>query len=114
MSLRWRACNGAFQRGQSTTSDHIWISDDILNRVLRRFLSPRCSQRNGSSVPGPLEAQRRAGKRRMMGLAPVGAGGANLEQGLFGNFGRKRDQQKWQWQAPTVSEPAISPSLQGQ
>lgn len=105
MSLRRCVQSVALPQVQIPTSGHIWISDDILDRALRRFLLLRCSRRRGSSVPGPFEAQRRANKRRMMGLATVGAPEGTYDPGLFGaSFGRK-DQQKWQWQAPTAVEP---------
>lgn len=113
MPLRWRDYNGILRRCQFAPLDHIWISDDILDTALRRFLSPKCSQRHGSSVPGPLEAQRRSNKRRLMGLAPVGRSGVNIDPGFLAGFDRRRDQQKWKWQAPTPSEPSIVPSDYG-
>jgi len=110
MSLRRRAYGKAWQRWQTLTSDYIWISDDFLDRALRRFLVPQCSRRHGSSVPGPLEAQRRATKRRMRGLALAGARGGDIDPSLLR---RIPEQQKWQWQGPTAAEPPNTPFIQG-
>lgn len=101
MSLRRRACGKSWQRWQTATSDHIWISG---------FLVPQCSRRHGSSVPGPLEAQRRANKRRMMGLAPAGARQGDYDPSLLR---RSPEQQKWQWQGPTAAEPPNIILIQG-
>ena len=113
MSLFQRAYSGAVPRCQPAPSNYIWIGDDILDRALRRFLNPQCPRRHGSSVPGPLEAQRRANKRRMVGLASVGTTGGNVDPGfLWGLLGR-RDPQKWQWQAPNPAEAPKVSSTEG-
>ncbi|KAL8693914.1 MAG: hypothetical protein Q9218_001328 [Villophora microphyllina] len=101
MSLKRHACRFA----PHPSSDHLWISDDILNHALHRFTLLRAPRRYGSNVPGPLEARKRAAKRRMMGLAPV-AGGPHIHPGLL--IGGRRAQegpQNWQWQSPGVLSP---------
>lgn len=109
MSLRWRAYGKAWPRRQTATLDHIWISDDTLDRALRRFAVPKCSRRHGSSVPGPLEAQRRANKRRMMELTLARARGGDIDPGLWGGT----PEQNWQWQGPTAAAPPNNPLIQG-
>lgn len=54
-----------------TASDAVWITDDILADAFRRFTSVYV--RHGSHVPGPLEARRRASKRKNTNLAHLGA-----------------------------------------
>ncbi len=61
-------------------------------------------------MPGPLEAQRRANKRRMMGLALAGARGEDIDPSLLR---RIPEQQTWQWQGPTAAEPPNTPFIQG-
>lgn len=112
MPLHPRACCRARKRGSPVTPDHIWISDDLLDGALRRLFVPECFQRYGSSVPGPLEAQRRANRRRVMGLAPVGAPASSIEQSVFGKNTWSLGDQKWQWQAPTAAEPPRVPFIQ--
>ncbi|KAL8910373.1 MAG: hypothetical protein Q9171_004327 [Xanthocarpia ochracea] len=86
-------------------SDHIWISDDILNSALSRYLQLRVGRRHGSAVPGPLEARKRAAKRRMMGLAPT-PGGLDPHPGFLTGLGRgQENQQCWQWQSPQSLQP---------
>lgn len=62
--------------------DPLWISDDILNDALSRFTLFKSSRRHGSSIPGPLEARRRATKRRVMNLVSPPAG-AVIDPGFF-------------------------------
>ena len=61
-------------------------------------------------MPGPLEAQRRATKRRMMGLALGGARGGDVDPSLLR---RIPEQQTWQWQGPTAAESPNIPLVQG-
>ena len=85
--------------------DHIWISDDIPNHALSRYLQLRVGRRHGSAVPGPLEARKRAAKRRMMGLAPTAAG-LDPHLGFLAGLGRgQENQQGWQWQSPQSLRP---------
>lgn len=48
-------------------STAVWITDAVLAESLRRFTCTH--RRHGSNVPGPLEARRRAAKRRNTNLA---------------------------------------------
>lgn len=54
------------------STDYIWISDDVLTRAFQRFALSQTSKRHGSFTPGPLEARKRAAKRRMMNIARTG------------------------------------------
>ncbi|KAI4241760.1 MAG: hypothetical protein L6R42_011187, partial [Xanthoria sp. 1 TBL-2021] len=65
----------------------------------------RVGRRHGSAVPGPLEARKRAAKRRMMGLAPT-TGGLDPLPGFSSGLGRgQENQQSWQWQSPKLPQP---------
>ncbi|KAF2803684.1 uncharacterized protein BDZ99DRAFT_575766 [Mytilinidion resinicola] len=72
------ACRRAVHRIRPPLVDSVWISDELLADVYHRFLQASFSsqRRHGSNVPGPLEARKRASKRRMMDLAAAGGGGA--------------------------------------
>ncbi|KAL8799718.1 MAG: hypothetical protein Q9200_007465 [Gallowayella weberi] len=107
MSLKRHLCRFA----SAPTSDHIWISDDFLHQALHRYVQLRVGHRHGSAAPGPLEARKRAAKRRMMGLAPT-ASSPQLHPGFPAVLGRGQDnQQGWQWQSPKVAQPKDSPYL---
>ncbi|KAL5343631.1 hypothetical protein BJX70DRAFT_353040 [Aspergillus crustosus] len=55
------------------STEHLWVSEDLLSSTFHRFVSNQ--RRYGSHVPGPLEARRRLDKRRNTALASVvGAG----------------------------------------
>ncbi|KAL9041433.1 MAG: hypothetical protein Q9180_001284 [Flavoplaca navasiana] len=83
-------------------SDYIWISDDILNHAISRYTQLCVGRRHGSAIPGPLEARKRATKRRMMGLAPA-IGGTDMDPGFLAGLGRgQENQQGWQWQSPKL------------
>jgi hypothetical protein len=91
-------------------SNHIWISDELLAEAFNRYVRvSHATRRYGSNVPGPLEARRRATKRRM-GMAVVGAamGPPGGDFGaLFGaGAGQPSGQYGWSWTAPgTRSDP---------
>jgi hypothetical protein len=100
------ACRRAVQSLQPSSPQHIWISDNLLADALSRFFPTSCPQqkRHGSHVPGPLEARRRAAKRRMTvsasfypqeNFAPLFSLGA-----LFGF--RKAPQPSWRYEAPSL------------
>jgi hypothetical protein len=76
----------------TATTDHVWVSDELLASTFRRFTSGQ--RRYESRVPGPLEARRRLAKRRNTALASV-AGPGILEDVacLFGRNGREH--MKW-------------------
>lgn len=81
----------------------LWITDEVLDNAFDRFLRvSRTAKRFGSSVPGPLEAQRRLAKRRMAGLTTMG-GPAAFDIGvLFGSGPPTRDELNWH--APVKKE----------
>lgn len=62
------ACCNAARRitSLSTQSSALWITDDHLNHAFNRWAqaTQHSSKRRGSSVPGPLEARKRASGRR--------------------------------------------------
>ncbi|KAL8736704.1 MAG: hypothetical protein Q9166_000070 [cf. Caloplaca sp. 2 TL-2023] len=108
MSLKRRVCRFA----ATPPSDHIWISDEILDHAFYRYLQLRAGRRHGSAVPGPLEARKRVSKRRIMDLAPT-AGGPDLHPGfLAGLGGGQENQQSWQWQTPKVPQSKDPPPVQ--
>jgi hypothetical protein len=85
------------RRPSATCSNSIWISDAALADAVQRFTCVH--QRHGSSVPGPLEAIRRATRRKNASLAPGGRGALPIDaEALFGG-GRKGE---W-WNTPNSS-----------
>ncbi|KAF7513165.1 hypothetical protein GJ744_010561 [Endocarpon pusillum] len=85
-------------RKHTYPSNSIWISDALLAGTIQRFTYLHL--RYGSAVPGPLEARRRATRRKNASLTATGRGGAPIELGaLFGPC-KKVD---W-WNAPNPSE----------
>ncbi|KAL8804953.1 MAG: hypothetical protein Q9182_002263 [Xanthomendoza sp. 2 TL-2023] len=108
MSLKRHLCRFA----AAPTSNHIWISDDFLDQAFHRYVQLHVGRRHGSAAPGPLEARKRAAKRRMMGLAPT-ASGPQLHPGYPAVLGREQDnQQGWQWQNPKLAQPNDPPYLE--
>lgn len=82
MSFKRPFCCLTVPRQLRAHMDPLWISDDILNDALSRFTLFKSSRRHGSSIPGPLEARRRATKRRVMNLVSPPAGGV-IDPGFF-------------------------------
>ena len=107
MSWKRHVCNLEVPRSLKPPTDHIWIGDDILNHTLHRFILLSAHRRHGSHVPGPLEARRRAAKRRLMNVAPVGAPNAT-DSGFLAGL-RRREPSDFQWQAP--NSPTSQPRL---
>ncbi|KAL8874386.1 MAG: hypothetical protein Q9174_000285 [Haloplaca sp. 1 TL-2023] len=106
MSLKGRA-----RRVTATLpSDHIWITNDMLNHAFRRYLRLRPDLRHGSAIPGPLEARRRSAKRKMMGAAPATAGPALYPGFLPGVSGERQDQLVWPWPTSPPPYPPDEPS----
>jgi hypothetical protein len=98
MTLDCHVAHRVLRKPPTTPSNPIWISDTFLAEPIQRFTCVH--RRYGSSVPGPLEARRRATRRKNTSLASVGSGGPPIEAGaLFGN-GRKVE---W-WNNPASSE----------
>ncbi|KAJ9607205.1 hypothetical protein H2200_008277 [Cladophialophora chaetospira] len=75
-------------------SPSVWISDALLAETFHRFCHPK---RYGSNVPGPLEAQRRAAKRKNTSLAFAGSGGAPIDPSIL--FGSSTNHTDW-WRGP--------------
>jgi hypothetical protein len=99
-------CCRAVQSLQATTPQHIWISDELLSRTLHSFFrnsSPH-QKRHGSHVPGPLEARRRAAKRRMTVSAnfyPRDSFPSSFNLGALFGF-RSSPQPSWRYEPPSL------------
>ncbi|KAH6637611.1 hypothetical protein C7974DRAFT_389858, partial [Boeremia exigua] len=100
------ACQRAVQSLQAPASQHIWVPDEVLSLAVNRFFHRTCPQqkRHGSSVPGPLEARKRAAKRRMTasaGYSPQESFPASFTLGaLFGY--RSKPQHSWRYEPPSL------------
>ena len=96
----------------SSPEAYVWISDDILANAytqLSRITLPalRC-KRHGSSVPGPLEANRRLAKRRMAGQVVArqgqfGSDGSGLANLLTFGHEQQTEVGRMTWEAPSLS-----------
>ncbi len=106
MLLKRHACRFLHPRQPKNYTNFIWISDELLHDVYQCFFLSRAARRYGSSVPGPLEAQRRAAKRRMMYLAKTGGGGGAIDAALLPGLDSRRDLYAWKWLAP-ASPPKV-------
>jgi hypothetical protein len=97
MPLRRRLCHEANLSSRRFTYNGVWITDDVLCDAFNRFLRfSNGAKRYGSNVPGPLEAQRRLAKRRMMALAGAGAAPVVDPIALFRMGGPKLGKMRWQ------------------
>lgn len=81
--------------------DYVWISEEVLNNAINHFSRGITFRRHVGAVPGPLEARKRAAKRRMVNLAQVGRAG-EIDPSVFGGSGSAPGQNGWQWQSPTA------------
>ena len=95
-------------------SNHIWISDELLAEAFNRYVRvSHTTRRYGSNVPGPLEARRRATKRRM-GMAVAGAAmgpsGGDFGALFGGGAGQPPMQIGWTWTAPGMQLNPSAPS----
>jgi hypothetical protein len=99
------ASRAAVHRSIRATSEALWITDDVLSRAFQRFyLFTRPSQRDASSVPGPMEGRRRIGKRRIAHLSEaVHTPGQDF--GLLWGLSGASDRQQLQWEAPSRRQP---------
>lgn len=115
MSFRRQLCCLAVPRrvkAPTPTEHQLWITDDIFNDSLSRSALAALSRKHGSFVPGPLEARRRAAKRRMVNLAKTGGGVVN-EAILFSETNHDQYSNEWQWKPPSISLAPVPPQ-QGQ
>jgi hypothetical protein len=104
-------CRRAVQSLHPPVAPHVWISDELLSSTVLRFFRDSCPQqkRHGSHVPGPLEARRRAAKRRMT----VSAGfypqeslpWPSLNLGALFGF-RARPPPSWRYEPPSLPKDA--------
>lgn len=115
MSFRRQLCCLSVPRrvkAPAPTDYHLCITDDIFNDSLSRFALAALSRKHGSFVPGPLEARRRATKRRMVNLAKTGGGVVN-KLILCAEVNPDQYPKEWQWQPPSIP-PVPLPRQQGQ
>jgi len=102
MSIRPPACCRALQLQSPVASDAVWLGEDQLYAAFQRFYAvSKTTRRYGSFVPGPLEARRRLGKRRMTHLTETGLTFESQAAMGWGILGRA-DKNQWQWKAPTT------------
>ncbi|KAF2033339.1 hypothetical protein EK21DRAFT_58964, partial [Setomelanomma holmii] len=100
------ACRRAVQSLQPPSAQHIWVSDELLSSTFNRFFrnsGPR-QKRHGSHVPGPLEARRRATKRRMTVSAsfyPQDNFPPSFSLGALFGF-RSSPQPSWRYEPPSL------------
>ncbi|KAF1839751.1 hypothetical protein BDW02DRAFT_563801 [Decorospora gaudefroyi] len=100
------ACRRAVQSLHPPAAQHVWISEDLLTLAINRFFRSPCAQqkRHGSHVPGPLEARRRATKRRMTasaGVFPQGSFAPTFSLPALFGF-RKAAQPSWRYEPPSL------------
>ena len=113
MSLNQRTCCLLHPHLQPGKLKYAWISNDTLISALRPFFLTRPSRRHVALAPGPLEARKRASRRRLMGLAPSGAAlpagdiasQPGIESWLFGRSTVLP--QTYQWQKPSDPVPEL-------
>ena len=79
--------------------DYVWTSDDGFDNAINHFARGRTFRRQVGLAPGPLEARKRAAKRRMVDMAQV-KGGGQIDPSLLGGTGYAPSQNGWQWQSP--------------
>lgn len=103
-------CRQAVQSLQPPGPHHVWISDDLLSSTFHNFFRNSCPQqkRHGSHVPGPLEARRRAAKRRMTVPAnfyPQDSFPPAFSLGALFGF-RSNPQPSWRYEPPSLQQEA--------
>ena len=100
---------------------NVWVSDELLTDTFNAFV--RNHTRHGSNVPGPLEARRRSGKRKLTSLGQSAVANHSFDPaGLFGcqpqagwwKTPEPRDQVQQQpvfyWPFPTLNSlPELNP-----
>ncbi|KAH0542941.1 hypothetical protein FGG08_002710 [Glutinoglossum americanum] len=93
------SCHAACRRAVQRSLDEI-----PANAFARNF------KRHGSSVPGPLEAQRRLSRRRMVNMTAT-CGGAGYDLGALMGSEIRPESHDWKWQSPSDVKGAASPAL---
>lgn len=95
----------------SSSSNYVWLSDDILQHTYDRFAArwPTQCKRHGSNVPGPLEARRRLARRGFNNTVFAGAGASpntdlDVNLGWLARFWTRSGQPDWRWEPPSVQE----------
>jgi hypothetical protein len=99
------ACQRAVQSLQSPAPQHIWVPDEVLSLAVHRFFHSTCPQqkRHGSNIPGPLEARRRAAKRRMTasaGFYPQESFPTSFSFGALFSY-RSKPENSWRYEPPS-------------
>lgn len=108
MFFNRHACRFLLAGPQAGEVNHIRISDDIHRSTFRRFKITRVYRRHVALPPGPLEARKRATKRRLVGLSSLenaATAGENASQARVNSwlFGTKRAApHSYQWQEPSL------------
>ena len=112
MSLKRHVCRSG--RNVQPSTQHLWISDDILNVAIQRFNQAVLSKRHVSFAPGPLEARKR-GTRRRLAHASQGVAGTvgDIDPSLLSGINESARVGKWRWQGPDLphQSPPVPPSL---
>ncbi|TLD27038.1 hypothetical protein PspLS_04866 [Pyricularia sp. CBS 133598] len=83
----------------SAASEGIWITDRVLANAMERYFSVSqvvMSRRQASSVPGPMEARRRLGRRQMTEAFQVHPSPPPWA------FEFPMDLSKWRWEPPAL------------
>lgn len=115
MSFNRHACRFLLAGPQAGEVNQLRISDDIRQSALPRFRITRVYRRYVGLPPGPLEARKRATKRRLVGLSSENAAtaGENAPQAGLNSwlFGTKRAApHSYQWQEPSLSRLSAKPT----
>lgn len=97
-------CHASRSHLAVTRASYVWISEDALSDTFTAFVHNH--KRHGSNVPGPLEARKRAAKRRATQLAHQPATNYNPES--FGVFDTRSQQGWWQKGEKPVEPQATS------
>ncbi|RFU23952.1 hypothetical protein B7463_g12386, partial [Scytalidium lignicola] len=113
MLSRPSGCCRVVQHQLRTSSDSIWLSEDMLARSFQRFCAiSKTARRYGSSVPGPMESRRRLGRRRMAHASEAVPIPRQQFPTFWGTF-EDVDMTQWHWQPPKSrpSEPINNKTL---
>ena len=100
-----RGSNLVLLDASSSRIDPIWITDDLLTSTFHKLVVTlsRPRRRHGSATPGPLEAQKRLAKRRMMGLTTNASGLGMATQPPLGGLAGEEARKRWTWDPPSKS-----------